>query len=330
MSEVFMVLGFVVAAYSIVANDSIQTLGTFISSNHRRPWWTLWLFASGILTAVLLYGWVKSGGGLGTGGDPAYGRLDKFPFTGDYTLLVVIPPLALLLLTRYGYPVSTTFLILTFFEPKNLQSMLTKSVIGYIVAFAAGFLVFLLITKLSKEKDLPPDDVAPGPEYWVVLQWLATGFLWSQWLIQDLANIFIYLPRPLELGWLIFSLVVMILMQGLIFRGRGGKIQKIVTSKAQTSNIKAATLIDFVYAIVILIFKEWSNMPMSTTWVFLGLLGGREFALALTLHTKKIKKVRKNVAKDLIKALVGLAVSVILAWALPTVYEAVVNWFVGA
>jgi len=36
--QVAMWVGFGFAAYSAVANDSIQTLGTFLSSNGHRPW----------------------------------------------------------------------------------------------------------------------------------------------------------------------------------------------------------------------------------------------------------------------------------------------------
>lgn len=40
-TELFIGIGFLMAAYSIVANDAIQTLGTFLSSNSHRPWWVL-------------------------------------------------------------------------------------------------------------------------------------------------------------------------------------------------------------------------------------------------------------------------------------------------
>ena len=33
MTEIFMIIGFALAAYAIVANDSIQTLDTFLASN---------------------------------------------------------------------------------------------------------------------------------------------------------------------------------------------------------------------------------------------------------------------------------------------------------
>ncbi|MEM9261646.1 MAG: hypothetical protein AAGA62_18540, partial [Bacteroidota bacterium] len=60
--------------------------------------------------------------------------------------------------------------------------------------------------------------------------------------------------------------------------------QKIVKAKTNTTDIRSATLIDFTYGIVLLFFKEFSNVPMSTTWVFLGLLAGREIALRYRLE----------------------------------------------
>ena len=40
--------GFVFAAYAAIANDSIQTIGTFIASNQDKKWWVLWIFIGGI------------------------------------------------------------------------------------------------------------------------------------------------------------------------------------------------------------------------------------------------------------------------------------------
>ena len=34
--NIWMIVGFLLAAYSVVANDSLQTLGTYISSNKKR------------------------------------------------------------------------------------------------------------------------------------------------------------------------------------------------------------------------------------------------------------------------------------------------------
>ena len=41
---------------------------------------------------------------------------------------------------------------------------------------------------------------------WLIAQWASTGFLWSQWLIQDAENIFVYAPRELSTSWFVFTL----------------------------------------------------------------------------------------------------------------------------
>ena len=306
-----MVVGFLLAAYAVVANDSIQTLGTFLSSNSHRPWWVLWIFAAGILGAVLAYGWFSYDG------DVSYGRLQNFPVpAGGITWIHAIPPLALLVLTRLGVPVSTTFLVLTVFTIGNLEAMLVKSALGYLVAFVSAIVLFRLVFRRATEY-FHRTKGQSIPRYWVVLQWSSTGFLWSQWLIQDLANIFVYLPRQLSVQWLVFGVAALIVMQGYIFYTFGGVIQKIVLSKTDTTDIRAATIIDFIYGIVLLIFKEISNFPMSTTWVFLGLLAGREFALSMYLADTGFRRTLRIVTMDALKALSGLIVSVILALALP-------------
>lgn len=312
LSDIFMVVGFLLAAYSIVANDAIQTLGTFLSSNSHRPWWVLWLYAVGILTVVMIYGW------FAYNGDVSYGRLSaKFPVPDTFYLYHILPPFFIVILTRFGVPVSTTFLVLTVFAPTVLSKMLLKSVSGYMVAFTAAIVVYLLISKVLEKKFMESDkENIPG--YWTALQWTSTGLLWSQWLIQDLANIFVYMPtRTLGFGTVIISLAVLYILHAIIFYRRGGEIQAIVTSKTNTHDIRSATIVDFIYAIVLFIFKEVSNIPMSTTWVFLGLLAGRELAINFTLKNRELKDTSGMILKDAFKAFIGLAISVALAFCLP-------------
>ena len=45
--------GFLISAYSVIANDSIQTIGTFLSSNKQYRWWLLWLYISFIFFLTL-------------------------------------------------------------------------------------------------------------------------------------------------------------------------------------------------------------------------------------------------------------------------------------
>ena len=318
--ELYMIVGFLLAGYSVIANDSIQTLGTFFASNSHRKWYVLWAFVSGVLVLVIGYSWIVNSG------DPAYGRLEKFPVPeGGVSWIHAIPPLVLLVLTRYGVPVSTTFLVLTVFavtggQPGNLTAMLIKSSVGYVVAFTAAITLFFLVFRRLSEY-FHRTQGAEISRYWVVFQWSSTAFLWSQWLIQDLANIFVYLPRQLSMEWFVGGIAFLVALQGYIVYRFGGEIQKIVLRKTDTTDIRAATLIDLIYGIILLIFKEWSNMPMSTTWVFLGVLAGREFALSLYLSDVNREETVLRVFSDAGKAFAGLVVSVVLAFGLPMLYD---------
>lgn len=310
MELMLMLAGFVLASYAIVANDAIQTLGTFLSSNRERPWWVLWLYSTAILAAVLLYGW------FAYGGDPSYGRLSTIARPEVFTWVYVLPPLVLLLLTRWGMPVSTTFLILTAFSPKSLTSMVEKSLVGYGVAFALALVVYLVIARVVERRLLETSNQPPS-RLWTLLQWVSTGFLWAQWLIQDLANLYVYLPQPLGAGMLLGSLALMVGLHAWIFYKAGGAIQKIVTSKTNTGDIRAATIIDFMFGGLLLLFTTLSTIPMSTTWVFLGLLAGRELALTIRLHVRSTEQTGRIIGRDVLKAATGLAVSVVVAMALP-------------
>ena len=308
--NVWAVIGFCLAAYAIVANDAIQTLGTFLSSNTTRPWWVLWLYATTILLAVLLYSFFTRDG------DVSYGRLDAIPTAGRVGWMHCIPPLALLILTRFGFPVSTTFLILTFFAPARLDDMLIKSLVGYAVAIVVSLLSYRFLAS-GLEKRFFQDKQKDLSKRWVVAQWASTGFLWSQWLIQDLANIYVYAGVRIDAVTLIVTLVVLAGLLAYTFFIFGGEIQKIVTAKVNTHDIRSATLIDLQFGVILLVFKEWSNMPMSTTWVFLGVLAGREFVLTSRLQLRSRRETTKMVGSDLAKAAAGLAVSVALALGLP-------------
>jgi hypothetical protein len=200
--------------------------------------------------------------------------------------------------------------------------MLTKSILGYGLAFILGFAIYKFMTQSLETYFLETSGKEPHP-YWTFLQWSATAFLWSQWLIQDLANIFVYLPRHINLQWLLFSLLVMFSLHAIIFYRNGGEIQKIVTDKTNTQDVRSATLIDVLYGFILLFFKEYSHVPMSTTWIFLGLLAGREVAITLNSQHRSLKKTGQLILSDVGKAIVGLVVSIILALGLPWVADAI-------
>ena len=58
MPDVARWVGFLLAGYAAVANDSIQTIGTFIASNKDQPWWKL-LFI-GESSKTVIWSWCSS------------------------------------------------------------------------------------------------------------------------------------------------------------------------------------------------------------------------------------------------------------------------------
>lgn len=300
----FAVLGFILAAYSVVANDSVQTLGTFMASNKRVPWQYMWIGASTVLGLTLFYSWYT------LGGDISHGRLNKIPYQ-EIQWYHVTAPVVLLALTRFGIPVSTSFLVLSVFATSVvLEKMLLKSVMGYCVAAAFAYGLWFLVSKFYIHKK--EEDKEGAPIQWRVFQWLSTALLWYMWLSHDVSNVAVFLPRELDLSLLIFVIGTFTILLGFMFYERGGKIQAIVHQKTNTSYVKAATLIDLSYAFVLWFFKMHNDIPMSTTWVFVGLLAGRELAIA-TVMDSKIKRVWPLVGKDFFKMMIGLSISVVLA-----------------
>ena len=111
---------------------------------------------------------------------------------------------------------------------------------------------------------------------------------------------------------MVASLAVFVALLFIICYKRGGEIQNIIKLKTNTQDIRSATIIDIVYACILIYFLNLNNIPMSTTWVFLGVLAGREIALYNRLRFITEKKVYKYILKDFTKAVIGLAVSILV------------------
>jgi hypothetical protein len=384
--------GFLFAGYAAIANDSIQTIGTFIASNQDKKWWVLWLFLGGIFigTACLsffgsdsadnkvlvaledeevanaLEDLLKPGSEEGTrmvpdaemephleklddylkalvlearqdpektklghildwkyrpssikdgpDGDVSHGRLLSKGFERTPTeihFLQIAAPVILLILTRMRMPVSTTFILLTSFasSPAAVGKVLAKSFSGYLLAFAVAILCYLVVSKISKK-------MFTGKAHfgWTIAQWVTSGTLWSVWLMQDMANIAVFLPRSLSLiefigftGFIFFGLAILLYV-------KGGRIQSIVLEKSNVEDVRFATVIDFIYAILLFYFKLHSKVPMSTTWVFLGLLAGRELMMSLTKTGKNsVGRAFAISARDFGFAMIGLSISIAIA-----------------
>lgn len=371
--ELWAAIGFLFAAYAVVGNDALQTLGTFINSNRNMHWTILFAFAATVLVVTFAYGWMVNGG------DPSYGRLAnaaKYPAI-PIMWYHVLPPLVLLIITRLGIPVSTSFMVLTIFASvAGLGSMLQKSLMGYALAFAVGGGVYLLLSQ-SLERWFRRHTLDEGfvpfgliafvgigflalqhfvfgfienatvfytgaaivlgleglaifltarlgrQYYWTVGQWVTTAYLWGIWLVQDFANIFVFLPRELTAAQGFLGMAAILVLLGITFANDGGPVQRILRTKTNVTDIRSATIIDFLYATLLFYFKEVSDIPMSTTWVFLGLIAGREYAFALLSKSIKLAPAVIDTAEDVAKAFIGIVISIDLAVGLPLIAQKV-------
>ncbi len=309
MPAIAMWVGFAYAGYSVIANDSIQTLGTFLSSNRHRPWWELWLYVAGIFLVTTYFSWDQYAG------DVTYGRLASKGFETaptSFSFLQICAPLVLLVLTRMSIPVSTTFLILSSFAltSESVGKVLMKSVSGYFVAFTVSIVLWLAAYRIFRV--LRKGEAKPS---WFLALWVSSGALWSVWIMQDAANVAVYLPRSLSPGELFAFCFLLVGGLALLIRDGGGRIQEVVREKHDVQDVRPATIINLVYAGILYYFKVISSIPMSTTWVFIGLLGGRELAITLisNCENRTPTEAGRMILNDLIKVSIGLAVSVVLA-----------------
>lgn len=305
-SFIFMIIGFLLSLYACVSNDVIQTLGTFLSTTKHRPVWMVWGYCSIILVLTFVIGWIINDG------DMAFGLLDRIPHPDTFYWWHILPPIILIYLTNKGIPVATSFLIISIFSSNTIIGMMiAKSFIGYVTALLVSLVLYFFIAR-KVEKIFLYMKNKPYPKSWIVAKWLSTAILWSAWLMQDGSKIFVFLPRKLTLVEMILSLAVFLVLLWVICYKRGGEIQNIIKLKTNTQDVRSATIIDIVYALILIYFLQLNNIPMSTTWVFLGVLAGREIALYNRLRFITEKKVYKHVIKDFTKAIIGLFVSVIV------------------
>ena len=304
LTLIYTVIGFGLAGWSVIANDSIQTLGTFIASKSKWfKWYTLASSASLMMAVVLFYGW------WAYDGDISFGRLTRIPYQEIQWYHAVAPGI-LLLLTRIGIPVSTTFLVLSAFASTVvLEKMLLKSVVGYGLAAVAAYVCWIVISKFINEKF---DEITTEWKisFWRNAVWVSSAYLWAAWLSHDVANIAVYLPRQLDISLLLIVIIYFTILLFYIFYIQGGVIQKVVLDKTGTRYARSATIINTIYAAVLYYFKELNDLPMSTTWVFVGLLCGRELAISTMNKEYKFKYVFPLIGKDFIKMVFGLSISV--------------------
>jgi hypothetical protein len=303
-------LALTIAMFSSIGNDSIQTLGTFLAANSKTAWWKLAMYIGFIFVTVVVYGWYNYDGEI------HFDRLRDITGNEHIHTLQFFAPIVLVFLTIFGIPVSTTFLILsTFATQEAVQAMLAKTFIAYSIAFMSGVGIWFIIYKYFANYFLQDSD--PKNELkWKILQWFSTGMLWTTWLVQNTSNVAVFLPRKFDLYNLIVFLCIGLFAIFFVLFNGGGPIQEIVSEKKDVIRAKSGAFINLAYALILFVFKEVSTTPMATTWVFLGLLGGREFAISYfdIEDKKRYAKAAKIISKDIALASLGILISLLFVY----------------
>jgi len=178
-----------------------------------------------------------------------------------------------------------------------------------------SIVAFLFTLGIFYEREAD-DSVSRSSVFWRCAQTFTTALLFGTWLMHDMVNIAVFLPSGFGLEIMLLISALFVLWLAYTFHINGGPVGNIVTKKTSTNEIISATLIDLIYFVILLIFKEWSNIPMSTTWVFVWLLAWRQFGIRAINRIDAVSwKGRMNLAfkeswKDFSKIMVGLGISV--------------------
>ena len=222
-------LAFAVAAYSVAGNDAIQTVGTFIESKRKVHWIPKVVMLCGLLIIVFSYAWVNYDGEI------HFDRLKTFPETTEFNLFQLLAPIVLVIITRLKAPISTT---------------LNKSFLGYGIAFLFAMAFWGTHAYFAKKEYMKGFEPKPKKEKrWAKLQWISTALLWVSWLLQDSANIAIFLPRKLSIYEFMAATSIVVFAMAMIILSNGGTIQEVVTEKS-----------DIAYSKINLIFKHLGKL----------------------------------------------------------------------
>ena len=309
------VLMYAITTVAITSNDFPQVFATYLESS-RWSWWLQWLLFSGVLWLVHAQDWFVHS-------TIHFGKLDRIPEVSVFTWVQILTPFWVILATRFKFPLSTSFAVLTTFSfslsqgTEVVEGMIMKSLNGYWVAYLAACLVWLLVIGGSRWSLF--QRVAQWRlfcwlhyrPFWVLAQTVTTALLWSAWLKHDTANAAVFLPRELSTPVFIVAVGIYTICLGIILYRRGGEMQDAVREHSPIEGPASATLIDLVYFLILMGFS--SGLPMSTTFVFFGLIGGRH--MMLTASRSESTKVALLLAlKYFVKALLAMCIALALAW----------------
>ncbi len=297
-----------VSSYTVIGNNYIQTIGSFIVNNKKRSKIN-WIFLSFSFIITTLISWFIYEG------EVDYSLLKNIEYQKDLDIVIILIPLLLNIFTKYGIPVSATFLIIPLFSTSNtIHIMITKTITSYFLAFIVSFFIWSFIYKnfINKIKNTSED----LNRLWNIAEYITTALVWMAWNILSICVFVVFVDRQFNIYELIIFNMIIIFILYLLINNSGGKIEKIIKEKRDSNNKKTVTIFNLIFAIILLYLQFFSNVPLTTTWVFLGLLAGKELAMtyvesSLFASGRNMKASIAKIIVDLNKAIVGIVFSLI-------------------
>ena len=292
--------------YNVVFNNSIQTIGLFIASNKNKGIFYNLLFFSSIFVFTVLLSWFL------TDREVHYHLLDTINYS-RIGLQFLLLPILLSFLTKKQVPLSATFLIIPLFaDSSTISSMVNKTTVSYFLSLIGSLIIYKFL--YTKYKNLLVDEKSDTGKIWIVAEYVSTGILWFSWLTVSLCNFVIFLPRKFDIIDLILFSIVGIITLYCILISNGGEIQKIIDQKSDVKNIKTTVIFNSLFAFALLFIQHMDNIPITSTWMFLGILAGRELAISVTtkrLAGEKYRLCLAKIWKDLRLAIIGIVLSLL-------------------
>lgn len=295
-----------ITCYTLIANNYIQSIGTFIINNKIKFKSNL-IFITLSFTLSTLISWLIFDGNID------YNLLNNIEYKKNLAIAMIFIPLLLNVFTKYGIPVSATFLVIPLFSDSNtLNTMLIKTTTSYFLAFMVSFFIWNFIKKHFNH--LMKMDAKPNL-FWNIMEYVTTSLVWIAWNMLNICVFVVFVDRKFNIYELIAVSLIVLVVLYIIMTGNNKQIEEIINEKNETENKKSIAVFNLVFALILIYIEFFSNVPLTTTWVFLGLLAGKDlsdsFSENIIFSNSKTKKSILKIIKDLHKAIVGIVFSLI-------------------
>lgn len=296
----------ILTTYHIMANNAVQIIGMFVASNDKKDKLKIWLLLSVIFVLTVLISWLFFDKQL------HFSLLNSIQYNENLSILLIFLPIILYFFTKKNIPISATFLIIPIFSNNNtLQSMVVKTLISYFLSFTISFIFwYFLYIKYKNFIDIEKNN---NKNRWIIIEYLSTAMLLGIWLVTSTCTFTIFLPRVFTIKYLILFIIVGIFSILVILYNDNTTIKKIIGNKSDI-NYKSGAIFNILFAMIMLSVQYISKIPITSTWVFLGVLAGRELAIAVSKknnNSLNIIQSLKNDLSDLYSAILGIIFSLV-------------------